>query len=159
MDPANPMPFSCPDCAARMPETAAFCPGCGRSIANTMRASGKAGPLPENLAGALAYLTFIPAIVFLVLDPYNKNRFVRYQSIQCLLLWVAMLAGAAIVKVIGLVVFLIPIAGPLLAFVIYVVAALAAVLVWIVLVVKSLQGEMFKLPLLGDLAERYTVPA
>jgi len=27
-----PMPLSCPDCAFRMPETAAFCPGCGRSM-------------------------------------------------------------------------------------------------------------------------------
>ena len=47
------------------------------------RAQGKVGVLAENIAGALAYLTFIPAIAFLVLDPYNKNRFARFHSVQC----------------------------------------------------------------------------
>ena len=149
------LPLSCPECAARMPETASFCPGCGRPISNPTRATGKVGPFPESVAGGLAYLTFIPAILFLVLEPYNRNRFVRYHSIQCLLLWAAMLAAAAAVKVIGLVIFLIPVVGPLFAFLISVVAAIAAVFLWFVLVVKALQGEMFKLPSLGDLAERY----
>ncbi len=149
------LPLSCPECAARMPETASFCPGCGRPISNPTRATGKVGPFPESVAGGLAYLTFIPAILFLVLEPYNRNRFVRYHSIQCLLLWAAMLAAAAAVKVIGLVIFLIPVVGPLFTFLISVVAAIAAVLLWFVLVVKALQGEMFKLPGLGDLAERY----
>ena len=107
------------------------------------------------MAGALAYLTFIPAIVFLAREPYNTNRFVRYHSIQCLLVWAAMLAGAALVKVIGLVVFLIPVIGPLLAVLIFVVAVIAAFFLWVVLIVKAMQGELFKLPGLGDLAERY----
>ena len=43
-----------------------------------------AGGLSDNMAGALAYITFIPAIIFLVLEPYNKSAFIRFHSIQCI---------------------------------------------------------------------------
>jgi len=39
--------------------------------------------------------------------------------------------------------------------VIDVVAALAGVLLWCVLVAKAWRGETFKIPVLGDFAERY----
>ena len=118
------------------------------------RAQGKVGVLAENIAGALAYLTFIPAIAFLVLDPYNKNRFARFHSVQCLLFWVAGLAVAAALKLASLVLYIIPVAGPLLVLLVSVVGGLGAIVIWLVLVVKACQGEMFKLPVIGDFAEQ-----
>ena len=38
--------------------------------------------LSDNAAGALAYVTIIPAIVFLLVEPYNKNSFVRFHAWQ-----------------------------------------------------------------------------
>jgi uncharacterized membrane protein len=35
--------------------------------------------------------------------------------------------------------------------------SLALVVIWLVVIVKALQGEMYKLPLVGDFAERQTV--
>ena len=67
-----------------------------------VRSTGKVGPLPENVAGALAYLTFIPAIIFLARTPYNQNQFVRYHSVQSILVCVATAALAAIVRLLGL---------------------------------------------------------
>ena len=64
-------------------------PGTAEAAPIVERAQGKVGFLTENLAGALAYLTFIPAVVFLVVEPYKKNRFVRFHSVQCLLFWAA----------------------------------------------------------------------
>jgi len=124
------------------------------SASSPNRAAGKIGFLPEAVAGALAYLTFIPAIIFLFREPYNQNRFVRFHSVQCLLWWVAGLATAAALRLIGIVLFMIPVAGPLLASLIWVVVGLAAFIIWLVLIVKALQGEMFKLPVLGDFAEQ-----
>ena len=153
---------ACPDCAAQMPADAAFCPGCGRSmrpeagVQGETSVDGKVGPLPVSLTGALAYFSFVPAIVFLFVDPYKRNRFVRFHSIQCLLLWGAIVVLAAVLRLAGLVVFLIPLLGPLLVAVVDVVVALAAVFLWVVLVVKAFQGEMFKLPLLGDFAEQHS---
>jgi uncharacterized membrane protein len=155
MDEKNVPLTSCPHCAAQMPETAAFCPGCGRSMQT--RASGKVGVFPENIAGALAYLTFIPAIVFLTLDPYKKNRFVRFHSVQCLLLWGAVILLAIALKLASVVLFIIPVLGPLLVLLVSVVVGLAAFVIWLVLVVKAFQGEMFMLPMLGEVAEQHTV--
>ena len=146
MDQSIPLPLACPECAARMPETAVFCPGCGRSMQTVTRAQGKVGALPENLAGGLAYLTFIPAVAFLLVEPYNKNRFVRFHSIQCLLFSIAAV-------VVGVLLFVVPVVAPLIISLVSVVALLAAGVLWVVMVVKAFQGEMFKLPVLGHFAE------
>jgi uncharacterized membrane protein len=155
MDQTNVPLTSCPHCAAQMPGTAVFCPGCGRPMQTPTRAQGTVGVLPENIAGALAYLTFIPAIIFLVLDPYNKNRFVRFHSVQCLLLLGAGILLAIALKLASVVLFIIPVLGPLLVWLVSTVVGLAIVVIWLVLVIKAFQGEMFKLPMLGDLAEQY----
>jgi uncharacterized membrane protein len=158
MDPATALPLSCPHCAAEMPDTAAFCPGCGRPMRAEPRAQGKAGLLTEPIAGGLAYLTFLPAILFLLLDPYNENRFVRFHSVQCLAFWGTGILAAIVLKLAGLLLFMIPVLGPLFVTLLDVVVALAAVVIWLVLVVKAFQGETFKLPILGALAEHYAPP-
>jgi uncharacterized membrane protein len=151
------MPISCPDCAAQMPDTAAFCPACGRAMRPLERAHGMVGALPEKLAGALAYF-LLPAIVFLLVEPYNKSRFVRFHSFQCLGLCLVALVIGAMLRVAGFALFFIPTLGRLLFLLVSMVVSLAFFAVWVVLIVKALQGEMFKLPLVGDFAERHTSP-
>jgi uncharacterized membrane protein len=148
---------SCPHCAAQMPETATFCPGCGRPMQTEERAHGTIGVLRENVAGPLAYLTFIPAIVFLLLEPYKNNRFVRFHSIQCLLFCGAEILIAVALKLASVVLFIVPVFGPLLVLLVSMVVGLAAVVIWLVLVVKAAQGVMFKLPVLGEFASQYAV--
>jgi uncharacterized membrane protein len=102
--------------------------------------------LTESLAGALAYVTFLPAIFFLLMNPYNKNRFVRFHSFQSIflnvawfVLWFALnLLGSAL----GLVSLL------------FLPLGLAGLGLWVVLVLKAYQGLIFKLPVIGDLAEK-----
>ena len=151
----DPMPLACPDCAAQMPETAAFCPACGGAVAPQPRAQGKVGGLAENIAGALAYFTFIPAIIFLWREPYNKNGFVRFHSVQCLVVWAAAAPAAALLRLATVFLFMIPVAGPLAVVLLTGLSGLAAFVIWLVLVAKALQGEWFRLPLLGNLAARY----
>jgi uncharacterized membrane protein len=158
MNTTIPLPVSCPDCEARMPETAVFCPGCGRRIPAALEveepAKEKVGLLAENIVGALAYLTFIPAIVFLLREPYRGNRFVRFHSVQSLLLWAMGALAALALKVASMLLFVIPFVGPLFTVLVLVIVGLGAVAIWMVLVVKALQGEMFKLPVLGEYAEQ-----
>lgn len=134
-----------------MPDTAAYCPGCGEEMRSPERVQGKIGLLPRNLAGALAYLTLIPALVFLFVEPYRRDRFVRFHSLQCIGLWLALLVIAAALWVAGSVLGIIPVLPMLL---LSGLIGLAAVITWLVLVVKALLGEFFKLPLLGELAEQ-----
>jgi len=152
MDETNVPLTSCPDCAAQMPQTAAYCPGCGRPMQTEARAQGKVGVLSEPMAGALAYFTFIPAIIFLLLEPYKHNRFVRFHSFQCLLLWGAAILLAIALKLAALLLFIIPVLGPLLVVLVSAVVGIGALVLWLVLVVKAFLGETFQLPLLGAFA-------
>ena len=132
------MSISCSHCAASMPDVATYCPGCGRAVAPIERVRGTVGALPETLAGALAYFTIIPAILFLLIDPYNKNRFVRFHSCQCLGVSLVAVIVGALLRVVGFVVFFIPMFGPLLVWLASGVVILAFFVVWAVLVVKRL---------------------
>ena len=96
-----------------MPDTAAFCPGCGRPMRAVERAQGTVGVLSRRVAGALAYC-IIPPIIFLFVEPYSKDRFVRFHSVQCLALWGTVISLAIVLKLAGLLLFIIPVLGPLL---------------------------------------------
>lgn len=151
------MSISCPHCGASVPENIAFCPGCGQVMRPVERAQGKVGVLPETVAGALAYCTIIPAIVFLLVEPYSKNRFVRFHSFQCVGLWLAALVIGAAVRAAGFLLFFVPLLGHLLILLLSMVVSLGLLVIWVVLIVKALQGEMFKLPLIGEFAEQQIV--
>ncbi len=118
------------------------------------RAQAKIGILSENVAGALAYFTFIPATALLLLAPYSKNRFVRFECLQSLFLTLLCLLLGIAIKLASPILFLVPLVGPLFVSLVSIVGVLAAVMVWLVLVVKAFQGEVLKLPVLGELAER-----
>ena len=111
------------------------------------------GVLPETLAGALAYF-ILPSIVFLLVEPYKNNRFVRFHSFQCIGMCLAAVVIGAILRISGVVLFFIPVLGPLLVSLVSMVVSLAFLMSWIVLIVKALQGDMFKIPIAGEFAEK-----
>jgi uncharacterized membrane protein len=102
--------------------------------------------LSDNAASGLAYFTFIPAIIFLVVAPYNQNATVRFHSWQSIFL-----TGAAVVVwVLQLILMVIPIIGWLISLLL----ALGLLVVWILCVVNGFNGKRFKLPIIGALAEK-----
>lgn len=115
----------------------------GGSTAAAPAPSAGAGGLADNMAGALAYVTIIPAILFLVMEPYNRNRFIRFHAFQCLFTAVAFMA-------IGIVLNFIPVLGWIVAL----FMPLIGLVLWVLLVVMAYQGKKFKLPVIGDLAEK-----
>ena len=135
-----------------MPEDAAFCAECGSPLHPSERAHGTVGVLPETLVGALAYF-LLPAIAFLLIEPYNKNRFVRFHAFQCIGASLAAVILAALLRVVAAVAAFVPFVGQLAVWLSALLASLGVIILWIVLVVKALQGETFKLPWIGDFAE------
>jgi uncharacterized membrane protein len=124
--------------------TCAACSGGGAVIAPSAAAG-----LADNVAGMLAYVTFIPAIIFLVTPPYNQSRFVRFHSYQSIFFSVAVFGIQVALSILTVVPFLIFITGPL-----HLLVALGALIFWIILLLKANQGQMYKLPVIGDLAEK-----
>jgi uncharacterized membrane protein len=151
----KPMPISCPQCSAEMPDEAAFCPRCGRRMIAVPGAVASTGFLRENVAGALAYFTFIPALIFLRVMPFRRNHLVRFHSFQSIFLTLAGILVAVGLRLLFAVLAVIPMLGYMLAWLIVLLAVLAGVILWLVVVVKAWQGEMFKLPIIGDLAEKF----
>lgn len=117
-------------------------------------AASRPSQLKDNIIAALAYVTFIPAIVFVLIEPFKRNRFVRFHSFQSIFLAVATIVIAIAMRILYSVLALIPVLGYLLAWLAMTVAVLGWVILWLVLVVKALQGEIFRLPLIGHLAEK-----
>src|SRR6516162_6985393 len=139
----------CSSCGTSIAEGTVFCPNCGKAVSAASPGAGgtmavgpasaanqAAGstPLAENVAGMLAYFTIIPAIVFLVIEPYKSNRFVRFHSFQCLFA-----VGALIVLHIGL--SIVSYALPLLVLPVWTLLALAELALWLLLVIKAYQGQ------------------
>jgi uncharacterized membrane protein len=138
----------CTLCGAQTPDGSTICPSCSRSGPPVARpAQGTAG-LTDNLAGALAYL-FIPAIVFLAIEPYNRNRFIRFHSFQSIFFGVALIALSVALSILTFIPFL-----GLLLIPIHLLVGLGSFVIWIILALKAFQGQKFKLPVIGDIAEQ-----
>jgi uncharacterized membrane protein len=122
----------------------------------------ESGSLPARTSGgrwdplisAIAYFTFIPAAVFLLTGSFRKSRLVRFHSLQSIFLWVALVLAAVAVRVIFLALSLVPSVAFLIGWIAAFIVGLAFFLLWVVLIIKALQGEMFELPLLGEIATK-----
>jgi uncharacterized membrane protein len=134
-------------CGAQIADGTTTCAACSARAAGTPAAA--ASGMTDNVAGMLAYITFIPAIVFLATAPYNQSRFVRFHSYQSIFFCVAVIAIKVLLSILTFVPFLILITGPL-----FLLVSLGALILWIIVLLKANQGQMFKIPLIGDLAEK-----
>jgi len=122
-------------------------------MVETVGVSGKKTSigLDENVEGALCYvLGFITGIVFLIIE--KDSKFVKFHAFQSILvffaLWVLNMIVSALLGAIlpwsmfGIVTGLVSL------------ISLAGFIIWIVLILKAYQGEKFKLPVIGDIAEK-----
>jgi uncharacterized membrane protein len=114
--------------------------------------SPSAEGLSDTAAGAIAYITWIPAVIFLVMAPYNQRPFVKFHAWQnlllnaaCLVLYVAMVILSFVLVIIHLGLLAIPLYGLLF---------LALVVAWIMCIVKASQGSAFKLPVISGFASK-----
>jgi len=98
--------------------------------------------LNDNTAGALAYVTIIPAIIFLLVEPYNKNSFVRFHAWQCIFLYLV----AFVVGFINVI--------PILGQIVFLVAMIGLFVMWLMAVLKALKGERWEIPVIGKYAAK-----
>lgn len=96
----------------------------------------------ENVAAALCYgLGWVTGLVFFATEP--ENTFVRFHAMQSMLVF-----GAACIA------FLVCLSIPFLGWILSIVIFYASAALWLILMFKAYQGERFKLPVAGDIAEQ-----
>jgi uncharacterized membrane protein len=102
-----------------------------------------ASGLDPNVAAALSYaLGWVTGLLFYLTEP--ANTFVRFHAMQSIVVFAALSALCVLLQVI-------PLLGLLV--VIFMVIPISAVL-WLLLMFKAYNGERFKLPIAGDIAEQ-----
>jgi len=142
----------CNMCGAQIADgttTCAACAGRAATASPVPQATASTGGMTDNVAGMLAYVTIIPAIIFLVIEPYNKNRFIRFHSFQNLFFcvaWIVLWIALSIVAHIPILGWLTILIWPLIG--------LGGLILWVILLLKANQGQMWKLPVIGDMAEK-----
>ena len=102
--------------------------------------------LKDNEAGALCYiLGAISGLVFLLLEPYSKNRQVRFHAFQAILLHAAFF----------LIYFVPGLMMPFgMAFLMGRVILLGGMAVWLLVMWKTYQNQRLVLPIIGPIAEK-----
>lgn len=144
------MPF-CANCGS--PVEGRYCAKCGTPAGSPPTgpsATGAgSGELAANVAGTLCYIpVLVPAIVFLVLEPYSRNREIRFHAFQSLILQIA---WVALMILLGM---LLPVAGWGLWFTLSRLVHLAVLLLVVVLMWRTYQNQKLVLPVIGEYAEK-----
>lgn len=112
--------------------------------------------MASNVAGLLTYiLGFITGIIFLVIEPYKRDSFVRFHAFQsiflsaaCVILWIAwgIVTGVLFVATLGFMWHVV--------FLSWVLLRLALFVLWLFMLYKAYNNERYMLPFIGPLAAR-----
>jgi uncharacterized membrane protein len=106
--------------------------------------------MTDNLAAALCYLAgILTGILFLVLEPYNRNKTIRFHAFQSIFLFVAWIAISIVISMV-----MIPLGGLHLGALLYDLVGLGFFIVWLMLMYKAYNNEKWVLPIIGPLAEK-----
>jgi uncharacterized membrane protein len=158
----------CQKCGSEVKGDTKFCGSCGAPVGEAPGAAAggapaapsssapASAPMASNVAGLLTYvLGFITGIIFLVIEPYKNDKFVRFHAFQsifysagCFILGVvwAMFTGAALGFSFS--------AFWALVFWVWVLLRLAFFLIWLFLMYQAYNNKRYELPFIGPLAAK-----
>jgi uncharacterized membrane protein len=96
----------------------------------------------QNVAGLLCYLAgWITGLIFFLIE--KENRFVRFHAMQSIITFGSL---TVLFMILGFI--------PFVGWMLMPILAILQLILWIVLMVKAYQGQLFKLPMIGDMAEK-----
>ena len=148
----------CPKCGTPSGATASPPPGAAAQ-ANSSASGGASAAAPagieENVAAALCYLVgVLTGILFLVLEPYNRNPVIRFHAFQSIFVWIgAMVVGMGI-SILSYPIAALPIIGWLIDILLWLAFSVGIVVLWLLLMYKAYNKERFVVPVIGEWAEK-----
>lgn len=157
------MPF-CASCGAQV--EGRFCPKCGSAVAAAGPGAGPAssGAMPpppaatsagltDNMASALCYsLGLVTGIIFLVLEPYNKNKVVRFHAFQSIFMCVALIVLRIALSILFGILW--SMSGLFFALALFSLYGFVCFILWLFLIISAYQGKTVVLPIIGPLAQQ-----
>jgi uncharacterized membrane protein len=159
---------NCAKCGASLSSDAAFCSSCGApagagagtgvgtGTGTTQPAAASSLELPGigfNVAGLLCYILWpVACIIFLLVGPYNRNKFVRFHAFQALFLGLAGILVAIALRILTSILALIPVLGWIVGALAWFVYTITLLVLVILLMYKAYNGEQYSLLVIGSLA-------
>lgn len=108
-----------------------------------------------NVAGVLSYILWPAACVFfLLVGPYNRNRFVRFHAFQALFLGLAGIVVAVALQIMTSILVLIPIVGWIIEGILWIAYGIAIVMLVVMVMYKTYNGEQYGVAVIGNLARQ-----
>ena len=150
----------CAKCGAQLNPGAAFCGTCGAAIGSAPPPGAApvgppvGPPMASNIGGLLTYIPFVGwiiAIVFLVIEPYKSDRFVRFHAFQSIFLAVF---SFVLYWVLSALVFSSLLFGFGLLWALWGLVRLAIFLCWLFMMFKAYNHERYELPFIGPMAAK-----
>ena len=158
----------CANCGS--PVEGRFCPKCGAAAPAGGTGYVPPGPplgspgyppppagglgMEENLASALCYIPIV-GLIFLLIEPYNKNKSIRFHAFQSIFYCIAWIVLSISLSILVAVMFAVLPYGVWTIFrLLSSLVQLALFLGWIFMIVKAYQRERFVMPIIGPMAQK-----
>jgi uncharacterized membrane protein len=146
----------CANCGSQV--DGRFCAKCGAEVGQPggavpppPRPPGAAGVgMEENVAAALAYIPIV-GLIFLLIEPYNKNKTIRFHSFQSIFYCIAWFVVSF---ALGILFVAMPYGMYWFGRMISSLANLALFAGWVLMAVKAFQKDRFVMPIIGPIAEK-----
>ncbi|HZQ96608.1 MAG TPA: hypothetical protein VFA67_16480 [Candidatus Sulfotelmatobacter sp.] len=164
----------CGNCGAALVQQSGFCGSCGKPVgagpqaiaappvhaaaapgAPSVSLGSDASGLTSNLAGALAYaLGLITGILFLVLDPYKRDRFVRFHAMQSVIFSMACIAFSIAWRILVAVLSSINPWIALATMPVRLLISLGFFCLWLYVIFQAYNQREYRIPFIGGIAAR-----
>ena len=111
--------------------------------------------MDENVAATLCYLLgVLTGILFLVLEPYNRNPLIRFHAFQSIFVWVAAVVIGMVLSMVSYVFVAVPFIGWLIYLLLWTAFSLGILGLWLFLMFKAYNKQRYVLPVIGVWAEK-----
>ncbi len=153
---------TCTKCGAAVADDAAFCSSCG-SPAGAGSGTSPAGAtsglsmpgIASNVAALLCYILWpVACFFFLMVGPYNKDKFVRFHAFQAVFLGLAGIGVAIALSIMTSILGLVPVLGWIVSFLAWILFGIGLIGLVIFVMYKAYNGERYRILVVGDLAAR-----
>jgi len=98
--------------------------------------------MDANLAAALSYLFFwVSGLIIYILE--KENKFVRFHALQSVIVFASLFVLYLLFSFI-----------PFLGWILLMPLGILIFVLWLILIINAANGKKFKLPIVGDIAEK-----